>query len=208
MKLIVGLGNIGQEHEHTRHNVGFMVMDQFYKDFQTVEKTIWEDSRKFRADIAKIEWKPLHGEITKVVLAKPKTYMNNSGLSVQLLTTYYKLLTTDLWVVHDDVDLPLGSIRIRTGGSSGGHKGVQSVMDQLKSEKFVRFRLGVGHPHRASNTHIPKKSFVKDVDEFVLSTFSASEKGKVKDLIKRSSKAIQMALEDGLIPAMNKYNTK
>lgn len=208
MKLIVGLGNIGQEYESTRHNVGFMVLEQFYKDFQTVEKTIWEDSRKFRADIAKIEWKPLHGEITKVALAKPKTYMNNSGLAVHSISQYLNIPISDIWVVHDDVDLPLGSIRIRTGGSSGGHKGVQSVMDQLKSEKFVRFRLGVGHPHRASNTHISKKSFVKDVDEFVLSPFSASEKGKVKDLIKRASKAMQMALEDGLIPAMNKYNTK
>lgn len=209
MKLIVGLGNPGEKYERTRHNVGFMVVEQFLKDYEPVKKTVWEDSGKFKADIAEIEWKPLHGEIEKVVLVKPKTFMNNSGLAVQFLASFFKLLVSDVWVIHDDVDLPLGSMRIRMGGSDGGHRGIESIMQQLKTEKFWRFRLGIGHPHRGSNDYEEKqKSYVKDIDDYVLGNFTGSEHGKVKDLIKRGSKALQMALEEGLEPTMNRFNTK
>lgn len=209
MKLIVGLGNPGERYEKTRHNLGFMVIEQFLKDYEPVRKTLWENSNRYKSDIVELEWKPKVGPLEKVVLAKPKTFMNNSGMAVQLLTTYYKLRTTDIWIIHDDIDLPLGSIRIRKGGSSGGHRGIDSIMQQLGSEKFWRFRLGIGHPYKnTDNKDQHHKSYVRDVDDFVLKQFTASERGKVKELIKRASKAVQMGLEDGLEAAMNKFNTK
>lgn len=209
MKLIIGLGNPGERYEKTRHNLGFVVIEQFLKDYEQVRKTVWEDSKKFKSDIVELEWKPKVGPLEKVVLAKPKTFMNNSGMAVQLLTTYSKLETRDIWVVHDDIDLPLGSIRIRMGGSSGGHRGIDSIMQQLGNEKFWRFRLGIGHPYKNTDSKDQHhKSYVRDVDDFVLKQFTASERGKVKELIKRASKAVQMGLEDGLEAAMNKFNTK
>lgn len=209
MKLIVGLGNPGERYEKTRHNLGFMAVEKFLKDYEPVRNTLWENNAKLKSDIVELEWKPKVGRLEKVLVAKPKTFMNNSGMAVHILTTYYKLLTTDIWIVHDDIDLPLGSIRIRMGGSGGGHRGIESVIQQLGLEKFWRFRLGIGHPYKnIHNDHEYRKSYVKDVDDFVLKQFTVSERGKVKELIKRSSKAIQMALEDSLEAAMNRFNTK
>ena len=207
MKLIVGLGNPGVKYEKTRHNVGFMVVEQFLKDFEPVRKTIWENSMKFKSDIVELEWQPKHGKEEKVVLVKPKTYMNNSGLAVQLLTSHFSLLTSNLWVVHDEVDLPLGSMKIRFGGASAGHRGVTSIMEALKTDKFWRFRLGIGHPRH--NTHGPNMKFDrKGVDEYVLHPFSGAERGKLKELIKRGAKALAMALEEGLPATMNRFNAK
>ncbi len=207
MKLIIGLGNPGEKYEKTRHNLGFMVVEQFLKDFEPVGQTKWVDEKKFKSDIVELEWQPKSGSLEKVILVKPKTYMNNSGLAVQLLTTYYKLLTTDVWVVHDDVDLPLGSIRIRKGGSSGGHRGVESMIEHLGDVEFWRIRLGIGHPvHKRDGES--QKTNMKGVDDFVLGTFSSDEKGKLKHLIKHASEAIQTALEEDLISAMNRFNTK
>ena len=206
MKLIVGLGNPGTKYEKTRHNVGFMVVEQFLKDFEPVEKTAWSDEAKFKSDIVELEWKPKHGQAEKVLLAKPKTFMNNSGMTGKLLITNYQLPITDLWVVHDDVDLPLGSMKIRFGGASAGHRGVTSIMGALKTDKFWRFRVGIGHP-RHGFTGRNMKYDVKGVDEYVLKIFSPSERGKVKELIKRGAKALAMALEEGIEAAQNRFNT-
>ena len=198
MKLIVGLGNPGDKYLKTRHNMGFMVMEQFLKDFERVDKTEWVDDKKLKSDMAEIIWQPRHGQEEKVILVKPKTYMNNSGLGVQLLTTYYKLLTTDIWIIHDDIDLPLGSMKIRFGGAAAGHHGVESIMEKLGTDKFWRFRMGIGVENHK----------LKNMDDFVLGEFRGRERGKVKDLIKRGAKAIEMALEEGLTAAMNRFNTK
>lgn len=198
MKLIVGLGNPGGKHEKTRHNLGFMVLEHFLKDFESTKNTVWENSSKFKSDIAKIEWQPKHGALEKIILVKPKTYMNNSGMAVQILTTYYKILTTDVWIIHDDIDLLLGAMKIRLGGASAGHHGVESVMDHLNTDKFWRFRLGIGG----------EDGRLKNVDDFVLGEFGGKEKGKIRELIKKGAKAIEEALENGLDSAMNRFNTK
>lgn len=208
MKLIVGLGNPGAEHEHTRHNLGFMVIEQFLKDFEPIKKTQWENSTKFKSDIAEIEWMPKHGKLGKVILVRPKTYMNNSGLAVSLISQYLNISISDIWVVHDDIDLPLGSLRIRLGGGTAGHRGVTSVLDQLKTDKFWRFRLGIGHPKRISKIKPQISKMRKDVDDFVLEPFAHDEQGKVRELIKHAAKAVAFALEHDLAAAMNKFNTK
>lgn len=207
MKLIVGLGNIGEKHERNRHNLGFMVIDQFLKNFEPVEKTSWELSEKFKSDIVLLEWKPKQGPLEKVVLAKPRTFMNNSGLAVRLICEFYKISPEDIWVIHDDIDLPLGSIRIRNGGSAAGHRGIESLLKELGTEKFWRFRLGIGHPRNKAHDG-DHKSYIRDVDGFVLGDFAGDEKGKVKELIKHSAKAIAHALETDLASAMNRFNTK
>lgn len=213
MKLIVGLGNPGEKYEKTRHNLGFTVVDQFLKNYQPVDDTVWENNVKLKSDVTAIEWtrssRSSSGQdlVEKVLLAKPKTFMNNSGMAVSLLATTYKLQPNDIWIVHDDVDLQLGAVRIRFGGSSGGHRGIASIMEQLKTDKFWRFRLGISHPKNHSDIR-NHKSYLRDVDEFVLSEFTGSERGKVKDLVKHAAKAIACALEESLESAMNKFNTK
>lgn len=205
MKIIVGLGNPGEKYKKTRHNTGFMVLEQFLKDFEPVNKTVWEDSSKFKSDIANIEWKPKIGPVEKVILVKPKTYMNNSGMAVSLIAKFYKVGSEDIWIVHDELDLPLGSMKIRIGGSSAGQKGVGSIIDALGTDKFWRFRMGIGENrnHGEVGGHI-----IKHADEYVLSDFTGSDRSKAKELIKRGVKALECALEKGMESAMNQYNTK
>ncbi|MBI2430497.1 MAG: aminoacyl-tRNA hydrolase [Candidatus Levybacteria bacterium] len=205
MKLIVGLGNPGERYQKTRHNIGFMVVEQFLKDFESAKKTVWANEIKFKSDIVEFTWQPKHGVIEKVVLAKPKTYMNNSGLAVSLLTTYYKLPPSDMWIIHDELDLPLGSMKIRLGGSSAGQNGVDSIINTLKTDKFWRFRMGIGvsHDHNTIGKHMIDKA-----EDYVLGSFSGNQKSKASALIKRGAKAIATALEEGLDKAMNRFNTK
>ncbi len=205
MKLIVGLGNPGEKYVSTRHNLGFVIVEHFLKDFQSAKNTVWENSSKFKSEISQIEWQPQHGSLEKVILVKPQTYMNNSGLAVQLITSYYKLLTTDVWVIHDDIDLPLGNMKIRFGGASAGHHGVESIMRTLATDKFWRFRMGTGLKNQKLNI---KNQKLKNVEDYVLGNFVGQEKGKLKHLIKRGVKAIETALEDDLEVAMNRFNTK
>lgn len=119
MKLIVGLGNPGVKYESTRHNVGFMVLEHLLKDLEPVNKTNWSREEKLKSDIFTLEYKPKVGPLEKVILAKPLTYMNNSGMALSLISKYYKIKPEDVWVVHDELDLPLGAMKIRFGGSGG-----------------------------------------------------------------------------------------
>jgi len=213
MKLIVGLGNPGEKYQKTRHNLGFMVVEQFLKDFETVDKTEWENSEKLKSDIGKIEWQPRHGALEKVILAKPKTYMNNSGLAVSLISQYLNILMSDVWIIHDDIDLPLGSMKIRFGGASAGHHGVKSIMKALNSDKFWRFRMGTGLQNQKSTLRLRSGQEIKNqklryVEDYVLGKFSGHERGKVRELIKRGAKAIEVGLEEGLDAAMNRFNSK
>lgn len=202
MKLIIGLGNPGEKYEKTRHNLGFMVVEKFLKDFESSENTSWENSVKFKSDIAQIEWQPKHGRLEKATLVKPKTYMNNSGLAVRFIMDFYKLGANDIWIIHDDIDLPLGVMKIRFGGASAGHHGVESLIEHLNTDKFWRFRMGIGKKKELNDARI------KNVDDFVLGTFSGAEKGKLKNLIKRGVWAIEASLEESLESAMNRFNTK
>lgn len=206
MKLIVGLGNPGEKYVNTRHNVGFMALDSFLRDFEPEKETSWNQNSKFKSDIAEIVWqrqekdpgKIPHGE-EKVILAKPLTYMNDSGLAVKLLVDFYKVKMEDLWILHDDVDFPAGSMRIRLGGASAGHRGITSIIDALGTDKFYRFRLGIGRPGESEHS---------GVSHYVLDTFNHEDHSKIRELLKRSTKAIELGLEKDLESAMNKYNSK
>ena len=206
----MGWGNPGKKYEKTRHNLGFMIVEHFLKDFQDIENTLWENSGKFKSDIAQIEWQRRshrsgQASLEKVILVKPKTYMNNSGMAVRLVADFYRVNPSDIWVIHDDIDLPLGAMKIRFGGASAGHHGVESIIEHLGTDKFWRFRMGTGLGNHKSNI---KDQKFRNVEDFVLSNFSGSEKGKLKALIKRGVKAIEESLEDGLDAAMNRFNTK
>jgi PTH1 family peptidyl-tRNA hydrolase len=202
MKLIVGLGNPGIKHIKTRHNLGFMVVDAFLKDFP-ISEISFRVEKKFQAEVAEIDWQPKKGKAEKVILAKPLTYMNGSGVAVSLLAEFYKIEPEDIWIINDEIDLPLGSMKIRFAGASAGHKGVESIIEHLGTDKFWRFRIGIGEQREA--VHDKR---VKPIDNFVLGEFSESERGKAREIIKKSAKAIQDALEEGLEKAMNRFNTK
>src|SRR5579872_7012988 len=205
MKLIIGLGNPGVKYEKTRHNVGFMALDQFLKDFESTKNTVWTESKKFKSDIAELDWqreethsarsarsgqegKIPHGE-EKVILVKPKTYMNDSGLAVRLLVDFYKVAPEDVWVLHDDVDFPVGSMRIRFGGASAGHRGVMSIIETLGTDKFWRFRLGIGRPGESEHS---------GVSHYVLDKVSPQDHAKIREMLQRGVKAIKVGFVDGL----------
>ena len=214
MKLIVGLGNPGEKYDHTRHNLGFSVVDQFLKDSQTASHTVWEKSEKVKSEIATFDWQPKEGKSERVILAKPQTFMNNSGLAVSSLVSYYKVDPEDVWVVYDELDLPLGTLKIRFGGAAAGHHGVESIMEKIGTDKFWRFRLGIGQSHAGKEAredgkaHTVSKQFINGAKDFVLGKFGEGEQGKSRDLVKHGSQALQMALEKGMETAMNRYNTK
>lgn len=192
MKLIIGLGNPGEKYEETRHNVGFMVLDELLRELEPVKKTVWQENKKLQSLMAQ---KFIKG--TEIILAKPQTFMNASGFAVKKLITNYSLLIPNLWIVHDDVDLPLGKIKIRIGGAAAGHHGVESIIEHLGTDKFVRFRLGIGHPGRGADAL---------VERYVLREFDVNEKSELKQMIKKAVEAIRMALEDGLERAMSRFN--
>jgi len=201
MKIIVGLGNPGVAYEKTRHNIGFMLAEQFLKAVELEKETEWTDSKKFKSDIAEIDWDDGKRKVEKVILVKPKTFMNNSGMAVGLLVNFYKLAPNDLWILHDEVDFPAGTMRIRLGGGTAGHRGVTSIMEALGTDKFWRFRLGVGRP----GEELAKG---RGVSEYVLEGFNHSDKGKIREMLKHSVKAIELGLQEDLDAAMNRYNTK
>lgn len=195
MKLIVGLGNPGPEYESTRHNVGFMVVDKLARELSN--NPVWEENKKFKSLIAKT------GD---VVLVKPLIFMNNSGIAVQGLVDYYKINPFDVWLIHDDIDLPLGKIRIREKGGSAGHNGVTSVMNHLKSDAVVRFRLGIGRGREPDKLVADKNLHHRSVIAFVLSRFGRGEAGAMKHLIKHGVEAVKIALLEGIDKAMNRFN--
>ena len=200
MKLVVGLGNPGEKYESTRHNLGFLVIDHVLKHLGS-STIAWDSSAKLKSETALFTF----GE-EKVLLAKPQTYMNNSGMAVQLIMDFYKVDPQDLWIVYDELDLPLGSIKIRFGGAAAGHHGVESVMNTIGTDAFWRFRMGIGESH--DKTHPVGRQNFRDAKEFVLDKFHSDEAGKVRELIKHGAGAIQMALEKGMEAAMNRFNTK
>ncbi len=193
MKLIVGLGNPGQKYTNNRHNLGYMCLDDFAK------------AHKIKLDkkqgLARVGSGEIFGE--SVVLARPQTYMNESGQAVSRLVKKYSLKPDELIVIHDDMDLPLGKIRIRQGGSAGGHNGIKSLIIQLGSPDFIRVRVGTGHPDAAKN----RMSAADDeIIDFVLSDFSRDEKKVIDHAIPTVSEAVESLITEGLTAAMNKYN--
>lgn len=188
-KLIVGLGNPGKKYEKTRHNVGFMVVDELVR----LRQLKWQGT-KFSG-----EWtfESRAGNHRDYFL-KPQTYMNLSGDSVAALATFYKILPADILVIYDDLDLPLGRIRVAARGSSGGHNGIKSIIQTLGTEEFARVKIGIGRPSDAR---------VATVD-YVLMPFAASERGEVNQTIQRVVQAAQVYLQKGIQDAMNEFNGK
>lgn len=197
MKLIVGLGNPGFEYRDTRHNIGFMVVDKLEKELGAGVPPTWQKDEKKNV---------LTARIGEVLLVKPQTFMNKSGFAVKALVDFYKLTPADVWVIHDDIDLPIGKIKIREKGGSAGHNGVTSIIEQLKTDAVVRFRLGIGKGVDTTGADENKNMHHRSVISFVLSRFRQSEAGEFKHLIKRGTKAVQMALLKGIDKAMNRFN--
>ncbi len=193
MKLIVGLGNPGRGYANSLHNVGFMCLSYFAR------------AHSIRFDKKQAKARTGSGEVAGigVVLARPQTYMNLSGQSVSLLVRKFKIALDDLIVIHDDLDLSLGKIRLRQGGSSGGHKGIESIINELGSRGFPRIRVGIGRP-----VVPPGSTEVTDADivTFLLSDLPAEAKQAITHVIPRVSEAIVCLLTEGLAVAMNKYN--
>jgi PTH1 family peptidyl-tRNA hydrolase len=190
MKLIVGLGNPGRSYANNRHNIGFMCLNHFARAHR-----IRFDRKQGKARIGL-------GEIARVpvVLAKPQTFMNTSGQAVSLLARRFNTGVDDLIVIHDDLDLPLGKIRIRRGGSSAGHKGIASIIAELNSPDFIRVRVGIGHPVSEGTDGRP------DIIDHVLGDFTCEEKPITDEVIPRVTDALYCLLTEGLVAAMNRYN--
>jgi PTH1 family peptidyl-tRNA hydrolase len=184
MKLIVGLGNPGAEYERTRHNIGWQVVDAF--------------ARKFRIDVNRHEKSAMTGQGRvaggAIMVAKPLTYMNLSGDAVRLLTNAYLASTDDLIVVYDDIDLPLGRLRIRPSGSAGTHNGMRSIVGELHTEKFPRLRIGIGANDRGK------------LRDYVLDEFTAEEQPVVDRAVARSVDALLLFARGDLRRAMNEFN--
>jgi PTH1 family peptidyl-tRNA hydrolase len=182
VRVIVGLGNPGRTYAHTRHNIGFDVLDTLAK-----RRGARILSRQCRALVGSFEH---YGE--QILLVKPQTFMNESGQAVGQIARKYNLEPGEFLVVYDDMDLPLGRIRIRPSGSSGGHKGMNSIIHHLHSQDFPRIRIGIGHQGEAI--------------DHVLSRFSRKEREVIDVAIQQAADALEMILDEGIEAAMNRYN--
>jgi PTH1 family peptidyl-tRNA hydrolase len=183
--LIVGLGNPGRKFEHNRHNVGFMTLTRL--------------SMKLGETFGQVEAKALISKTTyrgeRVILVKPQTYMNNSGISVRSLLRFYQVSLDNLLVAYDDVDLPLGILRIRPSGSSAGQKGMQSIIECIGTDEFPRLRIGTGRP--------PGRM---DAADYVLQNFPAHETDLLNETLDRAVEAVLLFIQEGLDKTMNFYN--
>jgi len=193
MKLIVGLGNPGQGYANNRHNIGFMCVCYFAR-----RQSIRFDRKQCKARIG-------FGEVTssQVVVARPQTYMNLSGQSVSQLVKKFDINFNDLLVIHDDLDLPLGKIRLRQGGGTGGHKGIESIVSWLGIQDFFRIRVGIGRPTTLGSSAETSET---DIITYVLSDFTSDEIQIITPVISKVNKATLCLLTEGLTVAMNKYN--
>ncbi|WP_110114676.1 aminoacyl-tRNA hydrolase [Bacillus sp. CGMCC 1.16541] len=185
MKVIVGLGNPGRDYDRTRHNIGFMIIDELAEHLM-----IPLDKTKFNG---------LYGMGTvkgeKVILLKPLTYMNLSGESLKPLMEYYDVSSKDILVIYDDLDLPLGKIRLRTKGSAGGHNGIKSLVQHLKTQEFNRIRFGIDRPTNGMK-----------ISDYVLGKFTNEEMAEMKEAIDKSINASEDWIHTPFLEVMNRYN--
>ena len=186
MKIIAGLGNPGKEYENTKHNVGFLTIDIL--------------AEKYDIKVNKIKFKGLIGEgmigTEKVILVKPQTYMNLSGQCIREIVAFYKLDMEDLVVIYDDIDLPMGNLRIRKKGSAGTHNGMRSIIYDLQDDGFPRVRVGIGGERKG------------DLANYVISGFSGDDRKLIEEAIVKAADAVACLVEDGIDRAMVDYNTK
>ncbi len=185
--LMVGLGNPGREYARTRHNAGFMLVEFLAEHW----KTNWTDEKKFSSRLAKIERAG-----RKIILGQPQTFMNNSGQAVGTLVEYYKIPPQNILVAVDDADLPLGEIRLRAQGSSGGHHGLESIEQHLATQNFARLRIGIGR----------QTSATRQITNYVLGQFDSAETELLKKILERASRQIESWLNEGIEKAMSQFN--
>jgi len=187
MILVAGLGNPGSEYASTKHNLGFLTVDEIGK--------------RAGIDLKKKKFSGIYGVGTfnndKLILLKPETYMNRSGESVSSAVSFYHIPAENIIIIHDELDLPTGTVRIKAGGGSAGHKGLKSVMGELGSGEFIRVRIGIGKPRE-------KKGTVSHV----LTKFNKEESELVRESLLRAADAVLEIIRHGLQKAMNKYNVR
>lgn len=186
MYVVVGLGNPGKKYENTRHNMGFITIDQI--------------AEALGVKVDKIKHKSLVGEANiagqKVLLVKPQTYMNLSGEAVREVLAYYKVPVENLIVIYDDIDLATGTIRLRAKGSSGTHNGMRNIIYQIQDDNFPRIRIGIGSEKKG------------DLANFVTGGITKAEVAPLEDAITRAKESVFSIIEDGIDRAMNKFNTR
>lgn len=184
--LIVGLGNPGPRYELTRHNAGFLLLDELAERMSASFK-----SHKAHADV-------VEGRLAghPVVLAKPRSYMNESGGPVKAVATFYKIPVERLVVAHDELDLPFGALRLKRGGGEGGHNGLRSTTSSLGSKEYARVRFGIGRP--------PGR---QDAADYVLREFSAAERKELPSYLDTAADAVELLLSEGLESAQNRFNS-
>ena len=193
MNLIIGLGNPGKAYAHNRHNIGFRCINHLARLHSISMKQHQCRCQVGTGEIAGVE----------VLLAKPKTFVNLSGEAIGRLMRKYKIQVNDLLVINDDLDLPLGKLRLRPGGSAGGHKGINSIISALGSDDFCRIKVGIGRPTKEYGTAITDEDVIVG---YVLSDFTPQEEAVIKPVIARAAEAIKSILTDGVTAAMNKFN--
>ena len=187
MKIIVGLGNPGRKYERTRHNAGFMALDEL--------------AENLHVDVAQDKYHALIGKARidseSAVLAKPQTYMNDSGRAVAAILRETYATVSDLIVIHDELDLSLGTVRVKTGGGHGGHNGLRSLIEYLGSPDFIRVRVGIGRPE-----------LNRDPADYVLSPFLAEERPAAAEAVAKAAEAVRLIVAEGPARAMNMVNPK
>jgi PTH1 family peptidyl-tRNA hydrolase len=185
MKLFIGLGNPGKQYENTRHNVGFIAIDEL--------------SRRFGIPLDRTKFNGIYGmghvSGEKVILLKPLTYMNLSGECIRPLMDYYAIDDQDLAVIYDDLDLPAGKVRLRTKGSAGGHNGIKSMIQHLNTQEFNRVRIGIDRPSGGMS-----------VSNYVLGSFGKEEWPSIQDAVALSADACESFIKEPFLQVMNKYN--
>ncbi len=187
MKIIVGLGNPGRKYENTRHNAGFMAVDELARSLRFALS-----QEKYHALVGKGKM-----DDEDALVAKPQTFMNESGRSVGAILRYTYAKPADLIVVHDDLDLPLGTVRIKSGGGHGGHNGLRSIIEHIGSADFIRVRVGIGRPEPG-----------RDTADYVLGSFRPDERERAAEAISRAADAVSAVVTDGIVKATNKFNSK
>ncbi len=187
MKIIVGLGNPGKKYERTRHNAGFLAVDEIAESLH-----VEVSQEKYHALVGRARI-----DSEEIILAKPQTYMNDSGRAASAIMRGTYATAADLIVIHDELDLPLGAVRVKTGGGHGGHNGLRSLIEHLGSADFIRVRVGIGKPE-------PRM----DAADYVLSPFLASERQAADEAVRQAANAAMAVVSQGVTKAMNLINQK
>ncbi len=205
MILIVGLGNPGDKYADTRHNLGFDVVDELRRKIASSVQGIgysWEYKEKFKSEIIQLNY-TLNANDYTLILARPQTFMNKSGMAVSKVAAFFKIKPKDIVIVHDELDLLLGHMKIRLGGSDAGHHGLESIIESLGTDKFIRVRLGIGAEKTLSGEH---KEVAFNAEHFVMEPFLPQERHNVKHVTKLALKALDVILEKGIEKAQNQFN--